>query len=238
MRFHRIVALGVVVANGLIASDGKTVWSGVYTSEQATRGVAVYLAACSRCHKEDLSGYAGLRGAKFIENWREDNLGSLWNRISKTMPVGAPGTLDKSEYLDILAYILQANDFPAGTQELNAEALSNIRFEGKAGAEPVPDFALVQTVGCLARDPDGIWRVKQASDPVRTRNPNASASAELHSAAAQPLGKNTFRILDGYSLKVDSHDGRKVKVKGFLIRKPGDDRLNATSVEVVGAVCR
>ena len=50
-------------------------------------------------------------------------------------------------------------------------------------------------------------------------------------------GKSIFQILDGSSLKVDSHDGRKVKVKGFLIRRPDEDRLNATSIEVVG-LCR
>ena len=131
--------------------------------------------------------------------------------------MGSPGALDDGEYLDILAYILEANGFPSGAQELNTGVLSNIRFEGKAGAEPVPDFALVQTVGCLARDSAVIWRVQRATEPVRTRNPNDSSSAELQLAAAQPLGKNTFRILDGSSLKIDLHAGRKVKVKGFLI---------------------
>ncbi|MEJ7609524.1 MAG: cytochrome c, partial [Bryobacteraceae bacterium] len=69
----------------------KTVWTGVYTANQAIRGRAAYAVACSRCHSEDLSAYAGLRGSKFIDNWREDDLDSLWRRISKTMPAGAPG---------------------------------------------------------------------------------------------------------------------------------------------------
>lgn len=80
--------------------------------------------------------------------------------------------------------------------------------------------------------------MKQASEPVRTRNPNGSSATELQSAAVQPLGSHSFRILDGANLKVDSHGGRKVNVKGFLIRKPNGDRLNATSIEVMGAVCR
>lgn len=215
----------------------KTVWSGVYTSRQAERGASVYRAQCSQCHKEDLSGYSGLRGEKFRENWREDNLSSLWTRISRTMPLREPGTLKEDEYLDILAYILQANDFPAGSREIKTADLNSIRFEEKEGPGPVPDFALVQTTGCLARDGDGIWRVKRASEPVRTRNPNASSASELESAGAQPSGNHTFRLLDGSGVK-DDLNGRKVQVKGFLIRKPDEDRLNATMVEPAGPACR
>jgi len=215
-----------------------TVWSGVYTDQQATRGAAVYGAECSRCHREDLSGYSGLRGAKFIENWREDSLHSLWLRMSKTMPAGAAGSLRESEYLDILAFLLRSNDFPAGGQELRVDQLSRIRFEKKSGPAPVPDFSLVQTVGCLAKDGEGVWRVKRAGEPSRTRNPYASPAEELKAAAGEPLGDHTFRLLDGSNVKADSHDGQRVKVKGFLIRKLNDDRINATSVEVVGSDCR
>jgi hypothetical protein len=243
MRFYRILLTllpfgAVVLAAEVPKPESRTVWSGVYTSKQAARGAASYSADCGRCHREDLSGYTGLRGAKFVDNWREDSLQSLWVRISKTMPMGAPGTLKQSEYLDILAFILQSNDFPAGSQELSADAIPNIRVEGKSGPAPVPDFALVQTVGCLAKDADEIWRVKQASEPVRTRNPNSSSAVELQAAAAQALGGRTVRLLDGSSLKEDSQPGRKVEVKGYLIRKPDEDRINPTSVEIVSQVCR
>lgn len=215
----------------------RTVWSGIYTREQAEDGAKVYADACSRCHREDLSGYAGLRGAKFIENWREDNLESLWNRLSKAMPAGAPGSLSEKEYLDVLAFILQENEFPAGKQALTAAEIPEIRFESRNGPEAVPDFALVRTVGCLARGSDGNWRITRASSPVRTRNPEKSSPAELTEASAEMLGTNTFRILDGSELKVDVHAGRKASVKGFLIRKPNDDRLNTTVVEVLAQSC-
>ncbi|MEO8130109.1 MAG: cytochrome c [Bryobacteraceae bacterium] len=233
-----ILGLAITLLSSSIGQCAETtVWSGVYTDQQAARGAATYLAECSRCHREDLSGYSGLRGAKFTENWREDSLNSLWLRISKTMPAGAAGSLPENEYLDIMAYLLKANDFPAGAQELRLDDLPRIRFEKKSGPAPVPDFSLVQTVGCLAKDAEGIWRVKRAGDPVRTRNPYASSAQELEAAASQRLGTHTFRLLDGSSVKSDSHDGQRVKLKGFLIRKTNDDRINATSVEVVGADC-
>lgn len=233
MRF----AWAVVLAVTMTAASGKDIWKGVYTSQQAERGAAVYAGACAQCHRDDLSGYSGLRGEKFLDNWREDSLSSLWDRVSKTMPAGAPGSLPQSKYLDVLAFLLQSNEFPAGAEELKAKDVPGIRFQAKEGPQPVPDFALVQTTGCLAKDPDGNWRLRQATDPVRTRNPNASTASELQIRVKQSPGTATFRILDGSSLKIEVHDHRRALLKGFLIRRANDDRLNPTSVEVIGAAC-
>ena len=40
----------------LFAAADRTVWDGVYTEEQATRGRADYLKACASCHAADLRG--------------------------------------------------------------------------------------------------------------------------------------------------------------------------------------
>jgi hypothetical protein len=46
------------------------------------------------------------------------------------MPLDAPDSLTAEEYVDILAYILQENGFPAGPQDLRADAavLRGVRF--------------------------------------------------------------------------------------------------------------
>ena len=55
----------------------KTVWDGVYTSDQAARGEAAYADSCSGCHRDDLRGYNGvLVGGRFMDSWREDTLNS------------------------------------------------------------------------------------------------------------------------------------------------------------------
>ena len=46
--------------------------------------------------------------------------------------------------------MLKANEFPAGDDELSVDDWRTCRLVGKGGAEPVPDFSLVQVVGCLA----------------------------------------------------------------------------------------
>jgi len=171
-----------------------------------------------------------------MEQWREDNLSSLFTRL-KTMPPKAPGSLDRSVYVEILAYILRVNGFPPGKEELTPDSLARIAIERQGGPEPVPDFSLVQVVGCLVRDSSGEWVVSRASEPVRTRNPTKSTAEELKAAGLEPLGRHSFRILDASNFQPDRFSAHKVKAKGFLIRKPGDDRLNLTSLEMAGSSC-
>ena len=64
--------------------DRVTVWDGVYTAGQAARGKAVYDSHCAACHGSDLSGSSEARplaGERFMQDWREDNVNSLFTRI-------------------------------------------------------------------------------------------------------------------------------------------------------------
>src|SRR5689334_4656224 len=72
-------------------SDRKTVWSGVYNETQATRGQDTYATRCSGCHGVSLTGgnQSPLKGDRFFEKWREDNLQSLYNFMSTYMPRNA-----------------------------------------------------------------------------------------------------------------------------------------------------
>src|SRR5689334_13684538 len=98
------------------AHQRKTVWSGVYSEQQAAHGEKVYGFNCRSCHKETLTGAGSvLKGDPFLQEWREDNLGSFFSLMKSTMPRTTPGSLRDDEYVDIIAYILQQNGFPAGT---------------------------------------------------------------------------------------------------------------------------
>jgi len=68
--------------------------------------------------------YAGpLAGFGFQLKWADSSLAELFGRI-RTMPLGRPGSLERQEYLDILAYVLQKNEYPAGEKELTTETAS------------------------------------------------------------------------------------------------------------------
>jgi len=112
----------------------RSVWDGVYTEEQAKRGRALYLKECSNCHGQQLEGAdmsSALTGSAFTGNWDGLSVGDLFDRIRVTMPADRPGSVPRQEIVDILAHILNANQFPAGETELPREvpALKQILFK-------------------------------------------------------------------------------------------------------------
>jgi quinoprotein glucose dehydrogenase len=118
------------------AAATRSVWDGVYTREQADRGKTVYSQECARCHGENLAGGEAsppLTGAEFLSRWNGKTAGALYDLARKTMPTDDPGGLSTREYADLVAYILSANEFPAGSKELDrdAAALNDIRIEPK-----------------------------------------------------------------------------------------------------------
>src|SRR5215510_14709450 len=115
--------------------NSRSVWSGVYTDEQAARGKAAYDLSCTACHGPTLGGVDGppLVGNDFLRNWLEDDQNTLFRKVHDRMPADAPGSLSESVSLDVVAYVLQANEFPSGSQELIPDAglLSAIHIQGK-----------------------------------------------------------------------------------------------------------
>lgn len=113
-----------------------SVWDGVYTPQQAERGQTTYREECSKCHGENLAGgEAGpaLTGDEFLHKWIGKTAGDLFEKTRRTMPLEDPGGLSRRQYAAIVAYILKANDFPAGQKELVSELapLNEIRIEAK-----------------------------------------------------------------------------------------------------------
>jgi mono/diheme cytochrome c family protein len=220
------------------AASPRTVWSGVYTEAQAARGKEDYEVSCAACHGPDLGGGDGpaLVGDQFLRNWLEDDVNSLFRKIHDRMPGDGPGTLPETVSLDITAYIMQANEFPAGANELalDAAALSAIRIEEKTGPGPVPNFSLVKVVGCLAQDAASRWVVTRATEPVRARETAGSAPAAI---TAAPLGSQTFSLMDAAASGAEAHKGEKVEVKGLLMRGPAETVLNVTSLLATGSAC-
>ncbi|MDE3197263.1 MAG: cytochrome c [Acidobacteriota bacterium] len=223
----------------LLQSGGpKSVWDGVYSPAQSARGEAEYGDACARCHRDDLTGYNGvLLGGRFMDRWRESTLDRFFRNVQKTMPRDAPGSLSDAAYLDIVAFVLRTNRFPAGAADLTLATLPDIRVQSKEGPEPVPDFALVEVAGCMSQSAGGAWRVTGATEPARTENPGASTAADLAAFKGKAPGAHTFRLLDIDSVPEKPIASRFVLAKGFLIRQPNDDRLNLTSLQTISAPC-
>jgi len=101
-----------------------TTLDAVYTREQARRGAAEYMNSCASCHLDDLSGQhtsPALAGETFVLRYEGQSVSDLFERVKTTMPQGAAGSLSDQAYVDVLAYILQANRYRPGAQELPAD---------------------------------------------------------------------------------------------------------------------
>jgi mono/diheme cytochrome c family protein len=112
----------------------RSVWDGVYTTEQAKRGEPLYAQHCSSCHGSTFEGgemAPPLAGGAFNANWNGLSLGDLAERIRISMPQNSPGSLSRQQYVDILATMLGGGEFPQGKTELprEVEALKQIAFE-------------------------------------------------------------------------------------------------------------
>src|SRR5262245_30223530 len=104
MRANRLALIGLAwlaAAAWLRATPppqtpAKSVWDGVYTSEQAKRGEALYAQSCAACHGNALEGgemAPPLAGGAFNANWNGLTMGDLSERVRISMPQNNPGSL-------------------------------------------------------------------------------------------------------------------------------------------------
>ena len=184
-----LVFLAVV---SLRAQQTRTVKDGVYTDTQAARGKAIFDMRCALCHGERLEGAAGppLAGEVFLGPWNSQPLSNVFDKISATMPADAPGTLAPQQVGDLVAFILQANEFPAGRTELTpgAAPLKQIAIVASnppapvTNASPAPSFAATGTLNQVMR---GIlFPSSNVLFDVQTRDPGAGSKGGVARADA------------------------------------------------------
>lgn len=82
-------------------------------SSQAEAGKGHYKQYCADCHRLNLRGTGHgpeLVGAAFMEKWGTRSSAELYHRIRNSMPPGGNPDLVDSDHLELVAYILQANN--------------------------------------------------------------------------------------------------------------------------------
>ena len=227
------------IGAGVQAQSAKSVADGVYTDVQARRGAAAYDGACGRCHRGDLGGGDGpaLKDDRFNRTFAGQDLKNLYARIATTMPRGAPGSMADSVYLDILAYIIRENGFPAGSQDLSLDQLAGVEVQ-PTRAKPLPpvgDFSYVEVAGCLSAGADGAWMLTNASDPVAAAAPQYGQN--VASGFSRTLGTRSFRLLDAMAYGPERFVGHTMHVRGLLIRLPTEHRMTVSAMESLATSC-
>jgi cytochrome c553 len=135
-----IVTASTTMRGAAVLQTGATVtspWGGIFTAQQVSNGKSSYDGVCARCHGAQLTGGTdggpALKGSSFLMHWDGDTLASLYIKIRDSMPRNTPGTISEEVKIEILAYLLQQNGFPAGDKELRIDlpALDEVRVTRK-----------------------------------------------------------------------------------------------------------
>lgn len=140
-RRGRMLLLAVAACLVIQAEFPPSVWDGIYTEAQAQRGQAAYARYCASCHGAKLEGTIDaptLVGSDFTDDWDLTALGDIADEMQISMPANRPGVLSEDTNAAILAYILKANRFPAGSKELpaGADPLRGVVFATRRFGQP------------------------------------------------------------------------------------------------------
>lgn len=96
----------------------------LFTLGQASQGALAYYKNCAMCHGPGLDGQPGgfpgpaLKGADFADPSYDFHVKDIFNFVAKLMPAATPGSLTPEEDVEIMAFLLQQNGYPAGSREL------------------------------------------------------------------------------------------------------------------------
>ena len=218
------------VAGAKTAAATNTLWDGLYTDDQASRGNAVFSATCANCHTLESEGNRPLSGKKFWDSYTQKTVGDLFAFIQKNMPNGNGGSLSEKTYADLVALVLKSNGIPAGTTDLVPSAVAVIPIIPKDGPAELPAGALVRVVGCLAKNGSD-FVLTSATPPQRTDKTGIAPDD-----ATRPLGEKSI-ALKFLLTKLDSIVGKRASATGLLIGVGGIDGLNVSTVTKVAESC-
>jgi mono/diheme cytochrome c family protein len=222
------------VVESAVAAQSKTVWDGVYTEQQATRGAVSFTTYCARCHggtTNDGDEARSLAGERFWKSFRESTVDHLLDYVSRNMPNGAGGTLSASVYADLVAFILSRNALPPGASELTKESAVGVQIIAKGGPGELPDGTLVRVVGCLAAREGGGWILNTATAPERI------TSIVSTDDKTGPLGTRSYRLM--YVLTpLQRFVGHRMSIRGLLMGDGGRDGINVSVTQSLAEACQ
>jgi hypothetical protein len=109
-----------------LASPQATSNDGIYTKAQADGAKKQFDKICADCHPFTVAAKKKpkdlpLGDEPFFENWTGRPVAELVTLIALTMPNDGSAVVTDKEAVDLVAYILQQNGFPAGSRPLTKD---------------------------------------------------------------------------------------------------------------------
>ncbi len=95
----------------------------LFTVAQAESGKRKFAEDCARCHGPAMEGRAGpaLKGPNFASAKADFHVRDIFSILAHNMPASDPGSLTHLDYVDVMAFLLQQNGYPAGDRALSYE---------------------------------------------------------------------------------------------------------------------
>src|SRR5688572_9806072 len=133
--WYAAVARAAVATASVAAPVFAHAQAGPFTDAQAAAGRSSYLANCAGCHLADLRGANEARplvGPDFMRTWGPRSAQELIAFLGVTMPAppATPCSLGPQSYVNLAAFLLQANGATPGATELTAA--SGVRIDSVA----------------------------------------------------------------------------------------------------------
>jgi mono/diheme cytochrome c family protein len=234
-------AIGTAVGAQENGAADVPLYGGAFSAAQAARGKEAFEANCARCHRSTLEGTErgpSLKGEHFWANWENESVATLFTKVRDQMPPNFTGAeLDQQTKLDIVSYILSSNEFPSGRAEMkpDREALDELQIVKKGAQASLPNFAIVQVVGCLAKGAGDTWTLTRAGKPAKQASPFPAAKAA--DTSDRPLGADTFLLTSVKGFNPDQQAGHKVEAVGLIYRGASETRLDVTAMRSLTSGC-
>jgi S-disulfanyl-L-cysteine oxidoreductase SoxD len=96
----------------------------------ASAGQEVYMERCAQCHGEEGQGVTAPALIGERANLRAyATAHGLFNYTRRTMPLDAPGSLSRQEYLEVTAFMLLENEYVEEDDPLSEEELEEIQLQ-------------------------------------------------------------------------------------------------------------
>jgi mono/diheme cytochrome c family protein len=124
-----LLVLAMVVPQAHAQAGATATRDGVYSQAQADRGQAVFVNVCASCHTR-----SQFTDGTWHRKWEGQTVFDVLESIRTTMPNDNPSGLSDREYVDVIAYLLKQNGYPAGERDASEASMKRVRVGRTSGS--------------------------------------------------------------------------------------------------------
>lgn len=190
-----------MIGSLLVLGSGSVAWSALAgapaakpdpVAEQVKAGAAVFARNCQGCHGDKLQGVRApaLVGEGFTAEYTgaEHTFADLHTKVSKAMPMNAPGSLSDEQYLAVVAFVFSKNGVTLPEGGLSADTLKFAALNARAAQ--VKAGAAVYAKSCQGCHGDKLQGVRGPTLLGADFLAHRATVGDLHEKVAKTMPRN------------------------------------------------